>query len=171
MNKYIYLLILLSLTLPPSLPSQTIKDYIRNDWSNERYQVHGDGTVTDRITGLMWMQCSLGQSYADGTCSDENDATSHNWQTALESAAASIFANYTDWRLPNIKELSSLAAHDRYGPAINSTIFPQTPSEGYWSASPMAQDSYSARNINFYAGSNTNSSRYINHHVRLVRSH
>ena len=173
MNKNIHLLtlLLLVLLLPLNLSAQTIKDYIRNDWPDDRYQVHGDGTVTDTVTGLMWMQCSLGQNYANGTCSDAADATEHNWQAALEAAEDHTFATYTDWRLPNIKELSSLAARDRYDPAINSTVFPNTPSDLYWSASPVADiRSYAWRLYFFYGYDDGVSYRSYSVHVRLVRS-
>ena len=156
------------LLAPLSLPAQTIKDYIRNDWPDDRYDIHGDGTVTDTVTGLMWMQCSLGQD-PDANCS--GNATEHNWQEALEAAEASTSATYTDWRLPNIKELSSLAARDRYNPAINSTIFPNTSSDWYWSASPDAYDSsVYAWQLNFNNGNDNSYLRDDNVHVRLVRS-
>ena len=165
MNKSICLLMLL--LAPLSLPAQTIKDYIRNDWPDDRYDIHGDGTVTDTVTGLMWMQCSLGQD-PDANCS--GNATEHNWQEALEAAEASTSATYTDWRLPNIKELSSLAARDRYNPAINSTIFPNTSSDWYWSASPLANNSNLAWLLYFNYGDDSRNFRSYDFHVRLVRS-
>ena len=168
MNKSICLLILL--LAPLSLQAQTIKDYIDNDWPDNRYQVHNDGTVIDKVTGLMWMQCSLGQTYADGTCSNAADATEHTWQAALEAAEDYTFATYSDWRLPNIKELSSLAARDRHGPSINSSIFPNTPSDWYWSASPNAGNSSDAWRLYFSYGYDYLNNRNHYHHVRLVRS-
>ena len=168
MNKYIYLLI--SLSLPLSLPAQTIKDYIDNDWPDARYEVHGDGTVTDKVTSLMWLQCSLGQTYADNTCSDANDATEHNWQDALEAAEGSDFASHTDWRLPNIKELSSLVARDRHEPTINIEAFPNTSSSFYWSSSPSAGDENKVWKLNFSEGYNLGSVRTETYYVRLVRS-
>ena len=169
MNKNIHLLtlLLLVLLLPLNLSAQTIKDYIRNDWPDDRYQVHGNGTVTDTVTGLMWMQCSLGQDPNDN-CS--GGATEHNWQAALEAAEDHTFATYSDWRLPNIKELSSLAARDRYDPAINSTVFPNTPSDLYWSASPNADSSNDAWRLDVYNGYDDYDNRSDNGHVRLVRS-
>ena len=71
------------------------------------------------------------------------------WQEALKAADGYTFANYSDWRLPNIKELSSLAARDRHSPAINSTAFPNTESSAYWSASPDADYSYYAWRLTF----------------------
>ena len=166
MNKYIYILVLL--LLPLVVSAQTIKGYIDNDWPDDRYEVHGDGAVTDRVTGLMWMQCGLGQDH-DDNCS--GNASEHNWEEALKAAENYVHDDYTDWRLPNIKELFSLAARDRYEPAINITIFPNTPPEPYWSASPSASDSNYAWDVNFVDGGIfIAQDRELNSYVRLVRS-
>ena len=164
MNKFTLLLAALALSF--SLSAQTINDNIRNDWPDERYQVHDDGTVTDTVTGLMWMQCSLGQDSEDD-CS--GSASGYNWEKALGAAEGHVFATYSDWRLPNIKELSSLAARDRYSPAINSTVFPNTPNSSYWSASPNANGSNYAWLLNFAYGYDRYDFRNDNYHVRLVR--
>ena len=164
MNKYICLLIL----LPLSLSAQTIKDYIINDWPNERYQVHGDGTVTDTQTKLMWMQCSLGQDH-ESNCS--GDAETYDWQEALEAAETYFISIYSDWRLPNIKELDSLVALDRHSPAINSTVFPNTMSERYWSSSPHYDINYNTWEISFEYGEDLGSwYRANSFYIRLVRS-
>ncbi len=68
-----------------------------NDFVN-----NGNGTVTDRATGLMWMQADSG--------------TGMNWQDALAWAQTKNAANhlgYSDWRLPNAKELQSLLDYTR----------------------------------------------------------
>jgi len=119
--------------------SQTIEDYIKNQWQDSRYINHGDGTVTDKKTTLMWKHCPEGLSGSN--CSIEDTANKYTWKEAIEQAEGSAFAGYSDWRLPNIKELRSLAARDRYDPAINSTLFPNTPSSGFWSSSPFAYNS------------------------------
>ena len=166
MNKLIYLLA--SLAIASSLPAeQVITTSIANEWPNGRYEFHGDGTVTDMRTGLMWLQCSLGQ---DPTNNCSGSASTHTWQEALEDAESYVLDIYTDWRLPNIKELDSLAALDRYNPAINSTVFPNTPSSWYWSASPYAYGSNDAWRLGFYDGDDGSNYRSNNYHVRLVRS-
>ena len=144
---------------------------ITNDWSNERYTNHGDGTVTDTITGLMWMRCSLGQTYANNTCSDAADAQMYNWQDALEAAEDSVFI-YDDWRLPNIKELSSLAARDRYDPAgINSNVFPNTPAYDYLSSSPVSHSTVNVWVLDFlYVLVHDSERESTQYYVRLVRS-
>ncbi len=91
--------------------------YVRG---NPRYGVndfvnHGDGTVTDRATGLMWMQVDSGRLKAgphrDGKL---------NWQQALAWAEGLTYAGYDDWRLPNAKELQSIVDYSR-APAVTQS--------------------------------------------------
>lgn len=117
------------------------------------YTNNSNGTVTDIETNLMWMQCSIGQSGYD--CST-GSAAGMNWKRALESVQAANDTNtlgYSDWRLPNINELASLAEKSCHNPAINVTHFPATPSSRVWSASPLANGSGSAWAVNFSDGS------------------
>ena len=166
MNKFICILTSLAVALG-LFADQVISTSITNEWPDERYEVHGDGTVTDRVTGLMWMRCSIGQDHNDN-CS--GSATEYNWQEALEFAEDYSLGIYTDWRLPNIKELDSLAALDRYDPAINSTVFPNTPSARYWSASPYAEYVEYALQLYFDHGGGNPVVRSYDGRVRLVRS-
>ena len=63
-------------------------------WPSPRFTDNGDGTITDHLTGLMWEQTPS----LSGTLTEN-----------FTQAADSSFAGYTDWRLPNINELRSLA--------------------------------------------------------------
>ena len=168
MNKFTLLLSALALSL--SLSAQTFNDNIRNDWPDERYQVHGDGTVTDTVTGLMWMQCG---DWRDSY----NDCYSgplmwYTWHDALDSAEQSTFANYNDWRLPNIKELASLVARDRHNPAINTSIFPEQSiySAVYFSSSPYSTGGHGGVwSIDFWLGFATQVDRESGQAFLLVR--
>ena len=160
------LILILLLGFTSNVFAQTIKTYIDNQWQDSRYTDNGDETVTDNKTHLMWKKCTEGLT--DTTCTTGAAAT-HTWKAALELASTTTFATYNDWRLPNIKELASLAAHDRYNPAINSTIFPNTPSSGFWSSSPYANDSSNAWILNFDSGYDGYSIRSYSYYVRLVR--
>jgi len=83
---------------------------------------NGDGTVSDLATGLMWQQADNG--------------TAMDWPAALAYAEQATTGGYTDWRLPNVKELQSIVDY-RYspsavnaaeqGPAIDSNFFQLTP--------------------------------------------
>ena len=178
MPKPTYLLTLLLLPLL-SVADQIINSKVPDYWPDERYIVNNDnGTVTDTNTSLMWMQCSLGLS---GTDCSLGSALTYTWQTALESVndynQDDGFAGHTDWRLPNVKELGSLLAHNRYNPAINIVIFPNTPLATFWSSSPGVTPISSAKKawrLSFQNGtimitSSTSTRTYANY-VRLVRS-
>jgi hypothetical protein len=138
---------------------------IDNQWQNSRYTNHNDETVTDTKTGLMWKQCPEGSRSSDCL-----GVTGYTYKEAIELAENTTFATYSDWRLPNIKELASLAAHDRYDPAINSTLFPNTSSSSvFWSSSPNAYEAGKTWTMHFYSGYGYSYSRDDRFYVRLVR--
>lgn len=170
-NALIAASLLLALPVLPVL-AQTVNPNIENITPDSRYTVNNDGTVTDNDTDLMWMQCSEGQIWESnggaGNCT--GTATTHTWDTALAVANGKTFAGHSDWRLPDIKELASLVAEDRYDPAINSTIFPATPSSGFWSGSSSAFNSDASWIVEFDYVSDIFSNRGSIYHVRLVRS-
>ncbi len=60
---------------------------------------NGDGTITDRATGLMWQQADNGEAMG--------------WGEALDYAFDLEHAGYRDWRLPNAKELQSILDYTR----------------------------------------------------------
>jgi hypothetical protein len=156
----------LALATPGGLLAQTCNDFIPATAPDSRYTAPGDGTVTDSQTGLMWKQCSEGQSGAD--CGD-GWVTGHTWREALQQAEASSFAGYSDWRLPNIKELSSLVERRCNSPAISIDYFPNTASLYYWSSSPGAYRSSHAWYVNFCYGYGGGYLKNYERAVRLVR--
>lgn len=87
--------------------SYGINDFVNN----------GDGTITDRATGLMWAQDDSGQGMS--------------WQEALsyvQEMNAQNHLGYSDWRLPDAKELHSIVNYENapdYNdrPAIDTDFF------------------------------------------------
>ena len=124
--------------LPPPLRSCGEQAY-----DDTRYTNHGDSTLTDNHTGLMWQRCSLGQLLDDkgnsditnDRCIDVPQVTLLNWQDALLSANNDTSAGYSDWRVPNVKELQSLVATCE-SPAIEIYPFPDPAVSGTWSSTP-----------------------------------
>lgn len=83
------------------------------------YTDNNDGTITDNVTNLMWQK-------------DMGDRISYN--NALIKADTLTLANYTDWRMPSIKELYSLiiftgqsSGENVVSPYINTNYFIQPP--------------------------------------------
>jgi len=67
---------------------------------------NADGTITDNATALMWMQ-------------DDSDSAMV-WKDALNHAENYTFAGYSDWRLPDAKELQSIIDYTRSPSTSNS---------------------------------------------------
>jgi Protein of unknown function (DUF1566) len=101
-----------------------------------RFEVHPDGTVTDKESRLMWMRCSAGQTASGPTCSGA--AVSVDLASARSLAAAVNQGGqffYSDWRVPQLKELATIAERQCENPRVNLTVFPNTPAGRYWTAS------------------------------------
>ncbi|MBB1073121.1 DUF1566 domain-containing protein [Rhodoferax sp. 4810] len=139
---------------------------VRGDSSNDNLIDHGDGTVTQTNSGLMWAKCSEGQTSAIclGT------ATSMSWNTALAAAQRSTLGGHTDWRVPSIKELQSLVATHYSAPAIDAAYFPNTPGAFFWTSSPYTFYSNRAWLVQFETGYPTSLFRDSVNYVRLVRN-
>jgi len=52
-----------------------------------------------------------------------NELNTFEWAPAIANCEALEYAGYSDWRMPNIRELRSLVDYTVYEPAINSTYF------------------------------------------------
>jgi len=143
---------------------------------------NGNGTITDNITGLMWEKLSDDGSIHDKDLTFAGLTAAIGKATTLNGAA---FAGYTDWRVPNIRELGTLPDYELSyspGPAVPA-IFrsPCTPgctvltcsctkSNVYFSSTtyagyPQACWKYNMQDGDQYAGNKTDP-----HYVRLVRT-
>jgi hypothetical protein len=93
-------------------------------WPNPRFTDNGDGTVTDNLTGLIWLEyanCFGLRSWTEAIF-DSFGLTSGNCGLTDGSSMG-------DWRLPNLFELESLRDMAYYSPAL-----PNTAGTGQWSA-------------------------------------
>ena len=127
-----------------------------------------NGTAYHQKTGLTWKRCAEGQTWSSGTCT--GTAGSYTWSLALQRGPAlGAFAGFSDWRLPNQKELNSIVEQRNYSPAINATVFPNAPASYFWSASPYAPYAGYAWLVVFNLGDGYADSKGANYAVRLVR--
>jgi len=97
--------------------------------TGHHYCNNNDGTVTDLDTGLMWTQVP---------------SSALSWFNALAYAEGLTTAGYSDWRLPNVKELQSLqdipratASAVTTTPCINRVLFPAATATAYWSSTSV----------------------------------
>ena len=112
-----------------------------------RYIDNGDGTVTDKTTGLIWLQdadCVGQQTWANVDTSAEVVALING--ASCENYTASTF---NDWRLPTIQELQSVLDYNYGNPAISNArgdaklttdgdAFSGVQTSRYWSSSTDA---------------------------------
>ena len=154
-----------------------------------RFHDNGDGTITDNIHGLIWKKCSEGQH--GNKC--QGESVRLTWKKAMEYAKNHSFANSNEWRLPNIKELSSLVYCSNkegftprlwnggtiddcgeYGtfqqPTIDLDIFKNTPIKfsGWWSSTKRSDTT--AYGVSFYRGAAMYDGHDNPDRVRLVRT-
>ena len=98
--------------------------------------------VTDSVTKLIWKRCPEGMSYKAGTGTEADPdkctgtATKFINEEALKHAKKN--AGPLNWRLPTVKELSSIV--DRItkrerGATIDPKAFPDTPFDWFWTSS------------------------------------
>lgn len=69
------------------------------EYGKNSFKDNGDETISDLATGLMWQKA--------------DDGISRNWEEALAYAEALELGGYSDWRLPNAKELQSIVDYSR----------------------------------------------------------
>ena len=136
------------------------------------FTLNADDTVVDSNTGLMWKRCIEGVSGL--TCSSAS-GQNFTWSGALAAATASRFAGYSDWRLPNYKELFSLIDNTCDSPAVNSTVFPGGLTDSSLTHLTWTSTTYGAAPINawyvdFVYGEAVPAGKAGKGVVRLVRS-
>jgi hypothetical protein len=113
------------------------------------------GTVYDTKTKLTWQQ-----AVAPGT---------YTWAGA-KTYCAGLNLGGTGWRLPTMKELQTIVDDSQTHPSIDTTAFPSTPADWFWSSSPLAGSSFGAWCVNFGYGYTGNGYDVSNtFYVRCVR--
>ncbi|WP_206485986.1 DUF1566 domain-containing protein [Thalassotalea sp. G2M2-11] len=143
----------------------------------ERYVIFDNNYyVRDRVTGLEWTRCAIGQSWDETNkqCQEITKKQVKSWftyQGAIKEVAR--FRQLTkdnEWRLPTINELLTIVEHRCQSPAINTAVFPNTPSWRFWSISPMTANDQYAWVTDFEDGSSKTILKSVSsHYIRLVR--
>jgi hypothetical protein len=126
------------------------------------YTDNGDGTITDNNTGLMW------EKKSNAATEFNYKRISYTWADAFAVHIAGLnaagFAGYTDWRLPNVKELQTIVNYEKLAPAVSPAF--ETGCEGdctvvqcscttlapYWSSTTSAEFPENAWQVEFFVG-------------------
>ena len=143
---------------------------------NETILGEPDGTVTDNLTGLIWLR-------------DANCIAHVDWHAALEAANSLASGDCGlsdgsvagDWRLPNVRELQSLIHYGFRAPALPDTDGTEQCSEDgepffgvqlswYWSSTTATRGTLSAWLVDFTLGNVNSGDKVIfTFHVWPVR--
>jgi hypothetical protein len=126
-------------------------------WPSPRFTDNGDGTVTDALTGLIWLQnadCFGGRTWPQAL-SNANSLASGACGLSDDSIAGA-------WRLPNLNELESLlnAEEQDTGSWLIGQGFVNVQDIYYWSSTTYAYDAGKAWQVGMtigYAKSNVKS--------------
>lgn len=124
-----------------------------------RFTDNKDGTVSDNLTGLIWLK--------DANCTDAvggiargsgllNWPSALSWSNSLANGKCSLSDNSVagDWRLPNINELRSLVDYSRHDPALSiGHPFSNVQSVWYWSSTTNPVYTGGAFNVGMSRGS------------------
>ncbi len=175
------------------------KTFTADGWEIKKHYQVKEGLVKDTNTGLMWMRCSIGQTWEGATCTGK--PSKFTWKDALKIPHNFEYAGYSDWRVPTIKELNTLvycsngkiiqyeddgfdsietegssdcqsdSRSDFQEPTINQLVFLNTTAaRAYWSSSPNANVSGNVWGVDFSNGNDYGNYRNYTGSLRLVRS-
>jgi len=152
-------------------------------WPNPRFTDNEDGTVTDNLTGLIWLKnanCpgtkpwSSALAWANGLYDGCPDCGGTDNDCGLSDGSVA-----GDWRLPNVRELQSLIHYGLYDPAVPNTTgtgkwtsgdpFTNVQLLHYWSSTTDASDTSYAWSVYFGTGTVIGSALSLFFYVWPVR--
>lgn len=100
-----------------------VRDVYPATMVDKHFTLLDNGLIHDNITNLTWQKLAAQDSMT--------------WEDALKYATASSTANYSDWRMPNIKELQSLNDEKYINPSIDKNTFTNIEVSKYWSSTTL----------------------------------
>jgi hypothetical protein len=120
-------------------------------WPDPRFTGNANGTVTDNLTGLIWLRNAncFGTRTWDQALTDANTLANGPGCPLADGSTAG------DWRLPNVRELLSLIDYAAHDPAFTSgspSPFFNVQNARYWSSTVVANNPLAAWDIDFVIG-------------------
>jgi hypothetical protein len=101
----------------------------------------------------------------------DNEVVSKNFEDAQSYCSDLILGGYSDWQLPNRKNLVNLIEYGHINPPAINEKFLHTNNNYYWTSTSSLYPSSGkyAWCIIFHSGAQTNSLKKANRNIRCVR--
>jgi len=130
---------------------------VRNVINNPsvRFRDNGNGTITDNISGLMWQKML--------------STTKYTWEQGLSYCENLSLAGYSDWRMPNAKELESLNSELKKNPSLDTVYFKNVSVSNYWSSTTTYNQTTKSWSMNTAYGLISYDDKTIQNYVICVR--
>ncbi len=131
-----------------------------------RFRDNGNNTITDLISGLMWVKNpgAMGPPWGSAG-SPDNEA----WNQAVDMCAELNYRGHTDWRLPNIHEIRTILDFSKSNPTVDVNFFPWVQNDHWWSSTTHAGFTTSAYYVNVYHGTTLYDNKGFGKKPRPVR--
>ena len=110
---------------PPNPFTKQVRAVRGESYGENEFVDNADGTITDNATGLMWTQMDSEEGI--------------DWENALAYAENSEYAGYSDWRLPNVKELQSIVDYS-YAPGAEDADKDRAAIDLLFSCTPITNE-------------------------------
>ena len=120
-----------------------------------RFEPQGEEVVLDHLTGLFWEK--------------KPNPNSMSWENALTTAEELNLSGFSDWRLPNIKELQSLHEVTFIQPCINTSFFPYMGIKKYWSSTSLSNQVTKAWYLETNFGITSYDTKTNNNYIICIR--
>lgn len=128
-------------------------------WPSPRFTDNSNGTVTDNLTGLIWLKNANCTETVGEIAKGSGYLTWYNaitWSNGLASGACGLSDGSTagQWRLPSIRELKSLVDRSRFNPVLPAGHpFSAVQTTVYWSSTSFVNDYLGAAwSVSMYYG-------------------
>lgn len=133
-------------------PARCVRGSVFNNQTDYlEKKIFGKTVVIDTKTNLVWAK-----EYSTGK----------SWKDALKYCEDSVYAGFSDWRLPNVNELKSLL---NYSSGYPSSGFPEMPSQSFWASTSYLGYSEYAWYVNFNYGEVYYHTKKNIYHTRCLR--
>lgn len=113
--------------------------------------------VTDSTTGLQWQDDTAVKDVV------------LSWREAIDYCEDLTLGKRSDWRLPSIKELLSIADRSRIGSALNTSVFQNYYLDWYLSSTTCDTFPFNAWYVGFSTGYSNNHGKVFSYLIRCVR--